>query len=344
MTFFLKRLFVFLIPLYIIVIVYFILDPFKVLYHYDDYSKGTFLQLNRDYVSTQTYLNKNLKFKYNSFLFGSSRTVGISLTEWIKNLPPESKPFSFDASNENIYGIERKINLLKETHAKINNALILICGDVFFNYQQDHNYLYAKHPKLSGENIFSFHLKFIKAFLTHGFFIRYFDYILFSKQRPYMNGFLDFREVNYNVENNNMDLKRADEEIQVDSTSYYLRMRDFFYKRPETKKVYPPQIGSNQIQLLENIKAIFDSNLTDYKIIISPLYNQIEINPVDLSKLNSIFGNDRVFNFSGVNRLTNEVGNYYESSHFRKLVGNNMLNSIYFSSKNAKTVFHKSKQ
>lgn len=331
---FLKWILIFLIPLYIVIISYFIIDPFKVLYRYDDYSVGSFLQLNRDFVSTQTFLNKNSKYHYDSFLFGSSRTVGFRISTWMKFLPKNSIPFSFDASNESVYGIERKLNFLNETKVPINNVIILICGDVFFNtVKEGENYLYEKHPILTGGRQFLFQLKFFKAFLKKGFFIRVIDYDLFSVHRKYMDGYLDFRGINFDSINNNMYLNQADDEIKEDSINYYLKRQSIFYKRSNVGNIYPPKIGPDQLRLLNHIKSIFDSNFTDFKLVVSPLYNQTIINPKDISILVSIFGQENIYNFSGINKFTDDPSNFYESSHFRYKIGNQILDSIYLSHK-----------
>src|SRR5574338_965514 len=96
--YFLKRVGFFLIPFFIVLISFFILDPFKILYDYANYS-GSFIQLNRDVISSKTFIKNYDKYKYNSFIFGSSRTVAFKTWDWKNHLDSSSVPFSFDASN-----------------------------------------------------------------------------------------------------------------------------------------------------------------------------------------------------------------------------------------------------
>jgi hypothetical protein len=45
--------------------------------------------------------------------------------------------------------------------------------------------------------------------------------------------------------------------------------------------------------------------------------------------LRRIFGAARVFDYSGVNRITADKHNYYEESHFRPQAGREILKDIY---------------
>ena len=54
-----------------------------------------------------------------------------------------------------------------------------------------------------------------------------------------------------------------------------------------------------------------------------PLY------PEDEKALRAIFGDDCVFNFSGINKWTTDYHNYYEVSHYRPHVASEIMDSIY---------------
>jgi hypothetical protein len=81
--------------------------------------------------------------------------------------------------------------------------------------------------------------------------------------------------------------------------------------------------------MLSNIKRILDANATSYKIVISPLYDQEKLDAADLHILQSIFGRDRITDFSGKNDITSNVRNYYEESHYRIPVAQKIMDSIY---------------
>ena len=64
-------------------------------------------------------------------------------------------------------------------------------------------------------------------------------------------------------------------------------------------------------------------------MIISPNYNQININPADIEILKNIFKEKNVFDFSGVNEYTNDIHNYYEKGHYRPILGAQLLQKVY---------------
>ena len=81
--------------------------------------------------------------------------------------------------------------------------------------------------------------------------------------------------------------------------------------------------------MLYKIKSLIDESKTNCKIIISPLYNQIKFNPEDLIILQNIFGTNNVYDFSGINEYTNNTLNYYENSHYRPILCDQILSIIY---------------
>jgi hypothetical protein len=66
----------------------------------------------------------------------------------------------------------------------------------------------------------------------------------------------------------------------------------------------------------------------NYKIILSPLFEQLKWHPNDFNLLKNLFGSNLV-DYSGINYFTNNKLNYYESSHFRPIVGNEILQQMY---------------
>jgi hypothetical protein len=66
-----------------------------------------------------------------------------------------------------------------------------------------------------------------------------------------------------------------------------------------------------------------------FTIVISPLNDQIRLNASDLATLQTIFGQNRVYDFSGKNAWSENCGNYYESSYYRPLIGDSILTILY---------------
>ena len=59
------------------------------------------------------------------------------------------------------------------------------------------------------------------------------------------------------------------------------------------------------------------------------MYDQKKLNIEDLSILNALFGKENVFDFSGINQITNNLYNYYETSHYRPHVAKKIIDEIY---------------
>lgn len=53
------------------------------------------------------------------------------------------------------------------------------------------------------------------------------------------------------------------------------------------------------------------------------------MNKKDLAELQSIFGIRKVYDFSGINEITNDYRNYYEDSHYIPHVADTYLEIIY---------------
>jgi hypothetical protein len=88
------------------------------------------------------------------------------------------------------------------------------------------------------------------------------------------------------------------------------------------------RINKKQIFMLKEVKHILEKNNTNYKVVLSPLYEQIKFNNSDLLLLENEFGNN-LYDFSGKNSFTDVKTNYYETSHFRPNVGDSILKIIY---------------
>jgi len=90
---FIKRLLKFsvflIIPFLALLVLYVKMDPFKVIKSYDsfyDANKNVWVALNKDFVSTTTFIKNSKHTNYNSFIFGNSRSVFYQIDDWKKYL------------------------------------------------------------------------------------------------------------------------------------------------------------------------------------------------------------------------------------------------------------------
>lgn len=307
---------------------YLYFDPFKVLRHYSNYS-NLYVIPNRDYISTTMFINNYKNENYNSFIFGSSRTLGFKTNSWSKFLPQDAKPFMFDASGESIYGIYTKIKYLNSKNVAIKNALIVLCRDASFNYSENpEGHLYIKHVATSGESNLVFQFEFFKAYLNPNFLLYFFCYKILGSYKSFMTGYIENRKIIYDTITNEISIPEQEKEIIQYPIKYYIKRKDLFYERKGEKIDSIQRITEKYIFMLKEISRILKKNNTNYKVVLSPLYDQIKFNPLDLSLLKKEFGNN-LYDFTGMNSFTNNETNYYETSHFRPNVGDSIFKLIY---------------
>ena len=127
-----------------------------------------------------------------------------------------------------------------------------------------------------------------------------------------------------------MPLKALDIEIAKDSIGYYQRKAHVFLEaRPPASEEKEPVIGVKQLEMLQEMARIFKKHNTDYRVIISPLFDKLPLNKQDVKTLRTVFGEQLVYNYSGSNKFTESYQNYYELSHYRPHVARQIMKEIY---------------
>ena len=228
-------------PILILLGIYFYNDPFKTLYHYDSYFSKDGLQvvvLNKDFVSTETFINNYPKYHYDSYIFGSSRSMYYSIAEWEKHIN-STRCFHFDASGESLYGIERKINMLHERHVPIKNALIIFDEQACaISKDQPDALIYRKHPLLAGISRFDYEIDYLKSFFDISFLNSYLHYLVTHKGIDKLS--LNDVPHHYEVATNEVSFPKIEHMIDSKTDSFYASKEKVFYIRDTVQK-YAPQ-------------------------------------------------------------------------------------------------------
>jgi hypothetical protein len=323
-----------IIALIILLLGYLVLDPYKVVKSYDSYYDSNLTSsadLNRGYVSTSTFINNYKKENYNSFIFGNSRSIFYQVSDWKKYLSSQSNCFHFDAGLETLYGLLKKIEYIDSKNIEIKNALLVLDRDIIIQDKPQPGLLSIISPELvNNSNIIDFHLTHFKAFLSLKFLYQYIDFIITRVAKPFITKGSTWDEIprNYDISSNEIRYDYLEE--LINDSKYYTPVRlSVFHKRDTIEQYLPPVIKENQKIILNSIYEIFKKNKTEFKIIISPLYDQVKLNQIDLLYLNNLFGKNNVFDYSGINKYTNNYRNYYEILHYRPHVSREILNEIY---------------
>jgi hypothetical protein len=306
-------------------------DPFKIFRKHNSFYSNSIVDLNREYVCLQLFNNNSKKIKYNSFIFGSSRSLAYKIPEWKKHLDNSSIGFHFDATGEGIYGIFNKLNYLKKNKIKIKNALLILDYSTLTTTENRKGHLSVSPPELSGESRFSYYKEYLSATADLNFIKEYFQYSLFNKYNA--NNNYIFSNLKDNVKSNDITgdvFFESEKKILHDKKGYYSKKinEGVFYDRKVIVNNEKP-ISSEERYLLKKICEVLKSESTNYKIVISPLYNQKGLSGERMNLLISIFGKKNVSDFSGKNKFTNSIYNYYESSHYRPKVANEIMDIVY---------------
>ena len=331
---FLKSVLLFSSPFVFILGVYISLDPFKVIRSYESFidmkAKG-WVGINKDYISTTTFDNNYKIEKYNSFIFGNSRSIFYQISDWKNHIPQNSNCYHFDASGESLFSLHKKIQYIDSKNLEIKNVLLILDFETLIQEKSKSGHLTIISPQLVNySNIINFHFTFFKTFLNPNFFYAFIDFKISGKVKPYMKNefLLDDRPLNYNYRTNEMRFDYFEELIS--QNKYFSSNRlAVFYERKNIQIYSPISIRENQIDILNDIHVIFKKHNTNCKIVISPLYNQKKLHIEDLGFLKNLFGANNVFNYSGINIITKDYRNYYENSHYRPHVASDIMKEIY---------------
>lgn len=320
-------------PLIVMLLVYLILDPFKIVQQHDSFYEpygSAEVGVNKDYMSTSNFDRNYEKYSYDSFIFGNSRSIFYDAAEWAKYLPASSSPYHFDASGETLYGIYKKIQYIDGKGLELNNVLLVLDHTTLMQDKARTEHLFAISPQLENySNFLEFHTAGFRAFYSKNFLRAYIEYNITGEVKPYMTegALLMNSPMKYDSKTNEV---RFLNEEEIDGGSYYTpEQMAVFYERNKVEETSPATIGKTQKEMLEEIAAIFKKHNTNCKVIINPLYDQKRFSPEDLNYLKRKFGKDQVFDFSGKNDITEDYRNYYEESHYRPKVGRLLLSRIY---------------
>lgn len=326
----LLKLAVLSLPLDICLATYICSDPFRVLHHYDDFYSGHEVHLNRDYVSTEVFLRQVDRCRYDSFIFGNSRTMAFLTSDWTKWIDSQAA-FHFDSSFESLFGITGKLRLIDRKGVPLRNALILLDYGTLKGTTDRYEALFVKHPEVSGNAWLPFQLTFVKAYLSPTCCLPYMAQKLFGVQIPGFRGPFHAEHVRYDPVTNDIGVQELEQQIAADPESYYGSRESEFPPAIEDSPsaVDNPANGNTVRELLEELRRILARHGTHYRIVINPLWDKSRLNPADLKVLVSLFGKERVFDFSGVNHITVDKHNYYEGSHYRQHIGREILAEIY---------------
>lgn len=330
---YINKLLLFTLPLLVFIGWYVYLDPFEIFWHYDNYyvQKSTRLSLNQGFVSLNNFDNHYDEYKWNSFIFGNSRSRYYNIEDWENCISKESVGYHFDAHGESLLGLTKKIEYLDERNIELKNFLIVMDVGVLGQVESSDTHIFMIPPKLMHySNWMKFQIANLSVFCNWEFIK-----ICLSLRKEQIQNASSLEELisgelfDYDYRTNQIKLGLAEKQI-LEGNYYNDKLIETQFSNNEyPDSISPAIIGKTQEQMLSKIHDIVQKHHVNCKIVISPLWDKIKLNPKDVKCLKSLFGSENVYDFSGTNKYTIDYHNYYEHSHYRPIVSKQIMHEIY---------------
>lgn len=315
----------FALPFWALMALYVYDDPFMVLRKYDLYDSD--VMLNEHHVGWQIYKNHNDSVHFNSFILGNSCTMAFRCGEWEKYLPPGDRAIRLFGNAESMKAIILKLHALENEGAEIKNVLLVLDRTSLSRSELLTGPSHILPTAISGRNPFAVQMEFMQAFTMPDFLFPYLKYRITGHVEPDMKRMNPYGRIRDSK--NNDSFNPREKMIEQEGEAYWRNRKQEFPERKGIAVVEEPVLFQRQRVLLKEIRKVLRRHNISVRVIISPDYNQKELHPDDRKFLQSIFGKENVYDFSGINEFTEDYHNYYESGHYRPLLGNKLLERIY---------------
>jgi len=329
MSRFYTKVIILCIPFIVALGLYFYFDPFMVLRTYPRYDQSDVF-INENLIGWKIY-QKYKKIKhFNSFIMGNSCTQAFKCKEWEKYLKPGSHAMRFFDNQETIGGFYKKLLALDKDNTDIKNILLVMDWDSFSRATSYPGNLHIMPPEADpDQNRIIYQLKHIQTFFYPDFI---FPFMIHKWNPNYCKRGVvhNFKCIRDSV--NNDAINPNDKLIASEGEMYWRKQKKMF----ETRKEYivPPVINKDVTDELKKIQSICLRHHTQFNIVIGPNFKLKKINPIDLNILRTYFGTFSVHDFSGLNNMTRDYHNYYDKSHYRPNIGNEIMKAIYRQNQN----------
>lgn len=262
----------------------------------------------------------------NSFVVGSSRSGVWFWNEWEKHLDSTARAFNLHSDVDGLYNAYERLKFVYNHEDKVDYVLLIIDHEwLSKDYPSDEFGHRTPWPMRENQDFFAYQ----KAALNYYFSFQGFKhtYRLGDRHHSILDNLHPYID-----ERGGRHYYGREGAVLCDPEYYYYKVNQTtqkLYPRDSVEQVGEPVISEMGTELLSQIHELFVNGNTNYKIVVSPLYDQIKLNPADKSILDSIFGAENVYDYSGINKYTNDSLNYYESSHYRPRVARQIMNEIY---------------
>lgn len=330
--FILKALPLVIIPLALITLLYWVLDPFGSLRLYDNFYDTDYCY-NRGMISVRM-LKKNIEegYKYNSFLLGSSMSLYYPAEYWEKKLGSGAKAIHFDSSAQSITTLRRSVEYIDKSGLPIDNVLIILAA-AGLRWEEDNASLPLitppewqmdwKYPQLL------FQYRMYRNFYDRQFLRVYLPFRLFGKTFG-IEGKIDMEKtpIDFVAKYNEPRYSIAENIIAKNPADFYKHQPRIIGNISDTAR-YEDMLSEVKKADLLRIKEILDKHNTNYFIIVSPNPQLKDISKADEAWMRQTFGN-RFYDFvRPMAEIAVREDTYYDGFHYRPHVAKMIIDSIY---------------
>jgi len=317
------RSLVLLSPLLLLVSVFIVMDPLRVIRRYD--SPLLTGPLINDRVFQRRWL-EDKPFPYDGFIMGSSRSKAFLTDSWKPHVPV-SHPFHMGVNDETLFGILHKLAYLDRKGYEMRSCLLVLDHRILSRTENPETHLFREDYRYSREAATQFYKYFFMAWLKPGFLKAYWQW----KIRGAMDDHYMFAaNFGYDRETGDHYYTMYEEQLRESEDAFYEKYRDVFYDRGDMKTYVPQKVITEKGRYhLTMIYLLLQKKKCPVKVVIAPWYDQVPLHPDDIALLEKTFGKKNVYDYSGVNPITENIRNYYEHKHFRPFVADSILNRIY---------------
>ena len=271
-------------PFFLLVAFYVFRDPFHVVHPIISNSDGRDSVVagnNAGFVSVETYLAHNSEQHYDSFIFGSSMSQNFKARDWQQHIGNDASILHFDQKMLRRHPVENDI-------------------------------LYAQHPATTGaHNWFNFHCIFFNA-LRNTSMLKKTILNKIDEEKEQQKRQLNDEVADRTDINNEVYYSIIDSLLEHDPSKFFTPERLATRIHAKLPGQVGPAINEELETQLKTIKEILDKNKTNYLVLVPPCnYKQTLMKP-DLWVMKSIFGQDKVYDFSSAEDYVNNEFFYYD--------------------------------
>lgn len=290
----------------------YLIDPFNIFH--TKFLKHQF-QMNERFVKVE-FLEKNHN-NFNGYLFGSSR-IGTTLPSSIEHYIPHSKLYNFTLSSANLYDYLIHLRyFIKAKYPMKTLYLQLDIDNMMYYGQNPDDYLSKAHPYTLKKSLALYYVQYLTGFFP------------FNSEGKINKNLNHTEGVSYHLNNGTWSEDNKEIELLTNCQNYVESVEEFHAKHTPVLKYTK---AKENIEALTEIINLCKTNHIQLYLFTTP-HNQ---NMMDtfykddyLNYLKDIVQISSFYDFSGYNSVSTNNCNYYETSHYRPLVGKLIAGRIF---------------